>query len=39
MRMFAKGVVQVTLGNLRLHTIAFQENIPAVEDIYYKLRQ
>jgi DEAD/DEAH box helicase domain-containing protein len=38
MRMFAKGVVQVALGNLRLHTIAFQESIPAVQDIYFKLR-
>ncbi len=38
MRNFAKGVVQVALGNLRLPTIAFQENIPAVQDIYYKLR-
>ena len=37
MQMFAKGVVQFALGSLRLHTIAFRESIPAVQDIYYKL--
>ena len=34
MRNFAKGVVQVTVGRLRLHTIAFQESIPAIQDIF-----
>jgi DEAD/DEAH box helicase domain-containing protein len=38
-RNFAKGMLSFLIGKCRLHTIAFQENIPSVQAIQNELQQ